>query len=91
MSLFFIIIRPIWIGTWCALCLVAAAAMLVQIPYSLDELVASTQFLLRRRRAGYSLLRVFLFGDTDEGNARDDPDESTGRRVRSYGTYFPVE
>jgi nucleoside-diphosphate-sugar epimerase/uncharacterized membrane protein len=74
-SLFFIIIQPIWIGTWCTLCLVAAAAMLVQIPYSLDELVASSQFLLRRKRAGYSLLRVFLFGDTDEGKARDDPDE----------------
>lgn len=66
-SIFFIIIQPIWIGTWCTLCLVGAAAMLVQIPYSLDELVASGQFLLRRKRAGQSLLRVVLFGDTDEG------------------------
>jgi uncharacterized membrane protein len=66
-SIFFIVIQPIWIGTWCTLCLVAAAAMIVQIPYSLDELLATGQFLVRRRRAGQNLLRVFLFGDTDEG------------------------
>ena len=66
-SIFFIIIQPIWIGTWCTLCLVAAAAMLVQIPYSLDEIVATLQFLARRRRAGASVLVVLLRGDTDEG------------------------
>jgi nucleoside-diphosphate-sugar epimerase/uncharacterized membrane protein len=66
-SLFFIIIQPIWIGTWCTLCLIAAAAMLVQIPYSLDELLATLQFLQRRRRAGRPLLRVLLTGDTDDG------------------------
>ncbi len=65
-SLAFIIIQPIWIGTWCTLCLVAAAAMLIQIPYSLDELVATGQFLMRRKRAGRSLLAVFFLGDTDE-------------------------
>ncbi|HEY0858778.1 MAG TPA: vitamin K epoxide reductase family protein [Albitalea sp.] len=67
-SIFFIIIQPIWIGTWCTLCLIAAAAMLVQIPYSLDELVATGQFLWRRRRAGQSLLRVLMVGDTDEAD-----------------------
>ncbi len=66
-SLTFIIIQPILLGTWCALCLIAAAAMLLQIPYSLDELVATGQFLLRRKRAGKSVLRVFFVGDTDEG------------------------
>jgi nucleoside-diphosphate-sugar epimerase/uncharacterized membrane protein len=64
-SLTFIIIQPIVIGTWCTLCLIAAAAMLIQIPYSLDELVATGQFLMRRKRAGRSLLYVFFFGDTD--------------------------
>lgn len=65
-SIFFIIIQPIWIGTWCTLCLIASAAMLVQIPYSLDELLASTQFLLRRHRAGRNVWQVLLAGDTDE-------------------------
>lgn len=74
-SIFFIVIQPIWIGTWCTLCLLAAAAMLAQIPYSLDELLATAQFLLRRRRAGQSLLRVFFVGDTDEGAAQPAPSE----------------
>jgi nucleoside-diphosphate-sugar epimerase len=66
-SITFIIIQPVILGTWCTLCLVAAAAMLLQIPYSLDEIVATTQFLIRRKRAGQSALRVFFVGDTDEG------------------------
>ena len=44
-SIFFIIIQPIMIGTWCTLCLAAALAMLIMIPYTLDELVAMGQFL----------------------------------------------
>lgn len=59
-SITFIIIQPIVIGTWCTLCLIGAAAMVMQIPYSLDELVATGQFLLRRKRAGKNLLRVFF-------------------------------
>ncbi|MFL0419421.1 vitamin K epoxide reductase family protein [Sphingomonas sp. 179-I 2A4 NHS] len=74
-SIFFIIIQPIWIGTWSTLALIGAAAMLIQIPYSLDEMVAVGQFLRRRARAGKNVLRVFLFGDTDEGDSRDVPDE----------------
>jgi hypothetical protein len=74
-SIFFIIIQPIVIGTWCSLCLVAAAAMLLQIPYSVDELVASGQFLLDRRRHGKSVILAFLRGDTMEGGKRLPPDD----------------
>ena len=70
-SITFIVIQPIVLGTWCTLCLITAAAMLMQIPYSVDELVATCQFLARRRRQGHPLLRVLMFGDTDDG-----PDES---------------
>ena len=66
-SITFIIIQPIVIGTWSTLTLIAAAAMLIQIPYSLDELIATLQFVRRRVKAGKSWLRTFLFGDTDEG------------------------
>lgn len=66
-SIFFIIIQPILIGTWCTLCLIAAAAMLIQIPYSIDELIATSEFLYRRKKQGRSLLRVFFQGDTDDG------------------------
>jgi hypothetical protein len=65
-SIGFIIIQPIVIGTWSTLALIGATAMLVQIPYSIDELAASLSFLNRRRKAGRSMLRVLLFGDTDD-------------------------
>ena len=39
-SIYFVIIQPIAIGTWCTLCLIAALAMAVLIPYSLNEFVA---------------------------------------------------
>jgi len=84
-SITFIIIQPIVIGTWCTLCLIAAAAMLIQIPYSLDELVATTQFLIRRKKAGRPLLRIFFTGDTDDGPwqpVSDDFRQPPGRVVR---------
>ena len=66
-SITFIIIQPVLLGTWCFLCLIQAAAMLWQIPYSFDELLATFQFLKRRKRAGKPLLKVIFMGDTDEG------------------------
>lgn len=74
-SIFFIIIQPILIGTWCTLCLVAAAAMVIQIPYSLDELVATCQFLAQRRRKGQPLWPVLLHGDTAAGGKNEPPSD----------------
>jgi hypothetical protein len=65
-SIFFIVIQPIIIGTWSTLALIAAAAVLVQIPYSLDEMIATLQFLRRRINAGQNWLRVLLVGGTDD-------------------------
>ncbi len=73
-SVFFIIIQPIVIGTWCTLCLIGAAAMLLQIPYSLDEILATLQFLKNRRRQGRPLWHLLLHGDTIAGGSADDSD-----------------
>lgn len=70
-SIFFIIIQPTVIGTWCTLCLIAALAMLVQIPYSLDEVLATAQFLKERVRSGKPFWRTFLRGDIIEGGSED--------------------
>jgi len=66
-SLTFIVIQPILLGTWCTLCLIAAAAMLIQIPYSFDEILATIGFLRRRARAGRPWMKVLFLGDTDDG------------------------
>jgi nucleoside-diphosphate-sugar epimerase len=88
-SIFFIIIQPIVIGTWSTIALIGAAAVLLQIPYSLDELVATLQFLRRRAKAGQNWLRVLFVGGTDEApepaNAapvRDEFDQSPRAVIR---------
>lgn len=80
-SIIFIIIQPVVLGTWSTLALIGAAAMLLQIPYSLDEIIATLQFLRRRAQAGRSWVRVLLVGDTDTQDAepRREPADEFGR------------
>jgi len=70
-SIYFVIIQPIVIGTWCTLCLIAALAMAVMIPYALNEFVAMGQFLVWARRAGKPFWRTFWTGDAMEGGSAD--------------------
>ena len=67
------------ICTWSTIALIGVAAVLIQIPYSLDELLATLQYLRRRARAGQNWLRVLFVGGTDEmpktANADSDADE----------------
>ena len=44
--------------------------MLIQIPYSMDELVATSEFLYRRKQQGRSIVRIFFVGDSDRGAGR---------------------
>ena len=71
-TILFIVIQPVVLGTWSTLALVGGAAVLIQIPYSLDELLATAQFLRRRVAAGQPWLRVLFLGDTDELPAATD-------------------
>ena len=92
-SISFIVIQPILIGTWSTLALLGAAAVLIQIPYSLDELLAAVQFVRRRVSAGRNWLRVLLFGDTDVAadpacrrGPVDEFDRSPGAVVKEMAT-----
>jgi hypothetical protein len=67
-SIVLVILQPLAVGAWCSLCLFTAAAMLVMIPLTLDEVVAMVQFVARRRREGASAWHVFWYG----GNLPDD-------------------
>ena len=70
-SIYFVIVQPIVIGTWCTLCLIAALAMAVMIPYSLNEFVAMGQFLVWARKQGKPFWRTFWTGDAMEGGSDD--------------------
>jgi hypothetical protein len=71
-SIYFIVIQPMVLGTWCTLCLLAALAMVIMIPYALDELVAMGQFLVQSHRRGEAFWRTFLTGGADPNGSRDD-------------------
>ncbi|TKB31867.1 MAG: DNA polymerase III subunit epsilon, partial [Mesorhizobium sp.] len=73
-SIFFIIIQPIMIGTYCTLCLIAAAAMLIMIPLTVDEVIAMGQYMLRSVRAGRPFWRTFFRGGP-EPNGEEDKNE----------------
>lgn len=79
-SVVFIMIQPVVIGTWCFLCLVQAAAMVLMIPYAIDEPLASIQFLLRNRRAGKPVWRALWRGGTLAGGSGIDRSPSIWSR-----------
>jgi hypothetical protein len=61
-SITLIIMQPVAVGAWCSPCLFTAAAMLLMIPLSLDEVVATVQLVVRKKREGASAWRVFWLG-----------------------------
>lgn len=73
-SIYFIISQPIVIGTWSTLALIAALAMLIMIPFALDEVIAMGQFLVWAKRRGKPLIRTFFQGDAIEAGAEDASD-----------------
>lgn len=61
-SVALIMLQPVAVGAWCLPCLIAALAMLIMIALTLDEVVATIQFLVQARREGQSVWRVFWLG-----------------------------
>ncbi|MEO5936025.1 MAG: vitamin K epoxide reductase family protein [Terriglobales bacterium] len=70
-SIGLIILQPIAVGAWCTPCLVAAAAMLIMVSLTLDEVVAMLQFLFQARREGQPLWPIFWQGGTLRGLPED--------------------
>jgi hypothetical protein len=71
-SILFILIQPVIIGTYCTLCLIQAFAMLVMIPLALDEVIAMGQYMGRSLKAGEPFLRTFLRGGPDPAARADE-------------------
>lgn len=71
-SIVLIILQPLAVGAWCSLCLLAAIAMVIMIPATLDEVLAMIQFLIQSKREGKSLWHTFWYGGTIGGSNKDD-------------------
>lgn len=58
-SIMLVVIQPVLYDNFCTLCLASAVISLAMIGPALDEILASLQFLRRKRDAGHSLWRAF--------------------------------
>lgn len=76
-SIYFIIIQPIVIGTWSTPALIAALAMLIMIPFAIDEVIAMGQFLYWAHCRGKPLIRTFFKGDAVDRGEEDASDALT--------------
>ena len=63
-SVTLIALQPIAVGAWCTPCLIAAAAMLIMVSLTVDEVVAMGIFLVLARREGQPLWQTFWSGGT---------------------------
>ena len=83
-SIYFIIIQPIMLGTWSTPALIAGLAMLIMIPFALDELIAMGQFLYWSKCRGKPLIRTFFKGDAvDRGEEYKEDAMSSARSAWS--------
>lgn len=91
-SVMLVILQPLAVGDWCTLCLIAAMAMLIMVPLTLDEVVAMGQLIVRRRREGASIWRVFWLGsDQPEGEEAEParPPDSSSVGSMLWGVTLP--
>jgi nucleoside-diphosphate-sugar epimerase/uncharacterized membrane protein len=94
-SVSFIIIQPPLIGALCFLCIVQAAVTVVLIPYSIDEVLATCQYLWRATKAGEPFWRTFWMGGpalSENQTPEPDLNRSAASLLREFltgGVNFP--
>ena len=75
-SIMLVIFQPVLFDAWCTLCLASAVISLVMIGPAADEVLASLQYLKRRKDEGASLWRAFW--GLDDPAAAPSTAEATG-------------
>lgn len=94
-SIILIILQPTVVGAWCGPCVVTAVLMLLIIPFALDEVVASFQFLKGASQRGESVWKTLWRGSSlgEEGlDKRTPPWDASLKRLlaaTAYGISVP--
>ncbi len=70
-SIVLVILQPILVGAWCSYCLLAAFCMLLMCMFTLDEVVAVSQLLIKAFKENH-FWRVFFYG-SHPANVKNDP------------------
>jgi uncharacterized membrane protein len=63
-SILLVILQPVVVGAWCTICLFTSLGMLFMVVLTLNEVVASLQFLRWNRKKGHPFWRTFWKGGT---------------------------
>ena len=82
-SIVLMMMQPVMVGTWCTLCLVTAAAMLLMLPIALDEVIAMGQFMAETRRRNEPFWKTFWMGGSLPGD--------TDRRTPAFTAPLPQQ
>lgn len=94
-SIVLIILQPTVVGAWCGPCLVTALLMLLIIPFALDEVVATFQFVKGAPQRGESRWKTFWRGSSLERGTTDSRTPHLGAsyaelvRATAYGISIP--
>ncbi|QFI69355.1 NAD-dependent epimerase/dehydratase family protein [Sinorhizobium alkalisoli] len=94
-SVSFIIIQPPLIGALCTLCIIQAAVTVLLIPYSVDEVLATLQYLWRAKLTGEPFWRTFWRGGpalSEDQTPEPDLDRPASKVLREFiigGVNFP--
>ena len=94
-SVSFIIIQPPLIGALCTLCIIQAAVTVILIPYSVDEVLATIQYLRGAKKAGEPFWRTFWMGGpalSENQTPEPDLDRSPREFLKDFvfgGVTFP--
>ena len=74
-SITLVILQPVSVGHWCTLCLTSAMISLIMIPFTVDEVLATTQMIIAERKKGKKFWELFWFGGTMEGGKIEGPED----------------
>jgi hypothetical protein len=80
-SIILVILQPVMVGTWCAICLATALLMLLMIPLAVDEVVAMGQLMTAVHKQGKPFWTNFWRG----GSPLEHPEQHHDHDMGSHG------
>lgn len=88
-SIMLIMLQPLAVGSWCSICLFTAIVMLFMIPVTFDEILASVQFIQKKKNEGVSAWRTFFYGGTtSEKTIEETPHDFTRSLAHTFKVMF---
>lgn len=61
-SIVLVILQPVSVGAWCSLCLLASVVMLIMVPLTIDEVIATCQYMAKVHRERLNFWSILFRG-----------------------------